>query len=321
MGLYIKLLHRIFPPNGRSLALSRLHYAKLALEYLEKNGIFSPKKVQLWINATSQLLGGRLDREYEYTERDAIDGFLDMRFDVNDQYNYKWYNSIIIITGIWNIFNEKYLGYVSVNNNKPWRTAYQDIEIDAYGPREKTDLIDLLLEDEQFISIIDDFIKHIVQDRGTGIGTVREIYVSHGPPKFGVVEDLVAIHASNWQRIVTLFYDQMRNEKDDWYQTQVAPIQPKFFQEQLTSEEGIEQLFNEFSEESHITQFEGGSVTYIAQSSDAFTKFYNKFKAEVFSKAAEKLPHADEYKFKMFSGIGRDILQKRQSKIDEDQPR
>lgn len=316
MGIYIKVKHPSTLLSGKNYSESRVIICKKAVKYFNKAGFFYPSIIEIWSGFPSEFLGGKIDKTYKTDNIDDVDEVLIKQFSM-DEFNYKWYNSIIRIQGLWVINNEYYKGYFSINNSNLWRKTYYDISIDAFGPSNKSGLIELLLEEKDFNYIIGDFFKYISIDKIGNIGNVSIIIASHGAPQSGDVKDLVAIHVPSWRSMIKYFYDAMNNEEEEYFEDHIKHIDKDFFTSSLTSDEGIYGLYTSFSKDAHIIEMEGGSVSYIGLNDDSFQNLYDIFKKEIFKKAAEKLPNKEEVKNQIFEGIGRYRLKGKQQKIED----
>ena len=303
MGIYIRLAS----PTRISLlarALSRIKYCYESIRYFHQGRIFLPETIKIWLNAPTETLGGILKRQMKivnlYRDVETLRSWVRQEF-----YRQELFSSIIVFEGIWDFDDIKLAGFFSANNEYTWREAYLDVEMDAYGKGEFEDLVDVFWKKGEIETIVSSFVTELKRvGRGQPIKP-REIYFSIGAPEHGEVANLRALHLQDWRAFVGFLYSRLRRDKASWIKNKVAPIDRGFFLSSIREQKVVQTISKKILEESLLTEKVGKSVTYIARDRDSFTKFYQKFKEEVFKSASQDLPEADALKKRMQKGLER----------------
>jgi len=301
MGIYIRLSSptRISPIEW---ALSRLDYCYRTIRYFQQGEVFLPTTVKVWINATTETLGGNLKREIPITNL-YNDVKILLSWIKDAFYREELFSSIIVFEGTWQFNHVKFAGFFSVNNEYAWRQAYHDVEIDAYGKGEYEDLVDYLWKEHLIDTITPKFLDEVKREGRGKPAKPREIYFSIGAPEYGEIVNLVALHLRDWRAFVDFLYSRLRKDKASWIKNKVAPIDRSFFLSSIKAQKVVQSVLKRLLEESLLVEQGGNSVTYIARGRESFINFYKRFKEEVFKSATKELPEADTLKKKIKKGL------------------
>lgn len=302
MGIYTKLSSSN-QVNPLDKALARLHYCTEAIRQLQFSHYFTAKKYSVWLNAPSEALNGKKIREGEITNfwdtSETLRSWVKERF-----YEEGLVASIILFEGEWNINDVTLNGFFSCNNYAFWNRVYLDVEIDAYSCGSYGDLIDVFLAQKSVSEFAKLFVSNMHSaSMNQGIKP-RFIYFSRGVPEYGEVEDLVALYLKDRRDMTTFLYTKLRKGKEAWVKNQLIPIDKVFYLKTLSDIEALEACFNEVIEKTSMLEKHGDSITYIANDTESFTKFYKVFRDTVFRPATKRLPHAEYLKAKMEDGLG-----------------
>jgi hypothetical protein len=300
MGIYTKLATSGINPIDRALA--RLHYCTEAIKHFQRNRFFVPSSVSIWLNAPSETLKGKRIDEKPATNIDAVVPALQSRLK-NSFYSEGLLSSIIVFEGMWQLYDLEMAGFFSCNNYRIWNRIYFDVEIDAYSKGEYGDLMDVFLAHKEVPQLARDFITLCKMSEQNQVVTPRFIYFSRGVPEYGEVDDLIALHLRDRHDMVTYLYNKLRRIEESWVKNQVEPIDRTFYVKSLVSIESLEKIFSEIVKKSNLVETEGNSVTYIAEDTETFKKFFEQFKVEIFRPASKELPQADLLKQKMRDGL------------------
>jgi len=301
MGIYIRLES---PTRISSLAraLARLHYSYEAARYFYQGRIFLPENIKIWLKAPSESLGGTLKDTIPITE--LYRAIEELRKQFAREFYYKeLFSSIIIINGKWDINGEKFEGFVSANNEDSWRSAYYDVEIDAYARGEVEDLVDVLWGKQQLENLFPNFVSELRRVGRGQLAKPTEIYFSIGAPEYGEVDNLVALRVQDRRRIIDFLYSKLRKSKESWIKSKIAPIDRGFFVSSVNEQRAVQMMFGRITQESLLVEKAGSSVVYVAKERDSFGKFYKKFKEMIFEPVSRDLPEAKEIKKKMLKGL------------------
>ena len=301
MGIYVRLTSptRI---STREWALSRINYCHESMRYFYQGRIFLPEMIKIWLNAPTETLGGILKKQMKivnlYRDVEILRSWIKQEF-----YREELFSSIIVFEGVWSFDNVKLAGFFSANNKHAWRDAYHDVEIDAYGKGEFEDLVDVFWRKGDIETIASSFFTELKRV-GRGQPTKPSaIYFSIGAPEHGEVANLRALHLQDWRAFVGFLYSRLRRDKASWIKNKVAPIDRGFFLGSIREQKVVHTIFKRILEESLLTEKTGKSVTYIARDKESFTKFYQKFKEEVFKSVSQELPNAETLKKRMKKGL------------------
>jgi hypothetical protein len=301
MGIYTKL-GASYQVNPLDKALARLHYCIEAIRQLQNDHLFTAKKMSIWLNGPSEALHGKKIHEEEITN------FGDTSEKLKERVKAKFYEeglvaSIILFEGEWSINDTILSGFFSCNNYAFWNRVYLDIEIDAYSCGDYGDLMDVFLAHKG----VSEFAKYFVSNMHTAAQkhgvTPRFIYFSRGVPEYGEVEDLIALYLRDRRDMTTFLYTKLRKSKESWVTNQIAPMDKTFYLKTLSNIEALEQCFNEVVAKTNMLEKVGNSVTYIAEDTDSFSKFFKVFKDTIFRPSAKQLPHAEYLRAKMEDGL------------------
>jgi len=303
MGIYIKLESavRISPLEK---ALARLHYCYEAIRYFEQPKFFQLQNVQIWLKAPSEPLGGILKEEISTTEAYHTIGLLREHF-AKSFYSEELFSSIVTFNGRWNLNGLEFAGFVSCNNDYAWNQAYCDVEIDAYARGGFEDLLDVFLARNELGGLVSSFIATIKRAGQGQLATPTQIYFSIGAPEYGEVENLIALYLQDRREMIRFLYSKLRKDKDTWIENKVAPIDRNFFVSSIVEQEIVTSIFKQIIEETELIEQIGRSATYIAKARDSFSKFYQRFKEEVFKPASQELPEAEALKKTIKKGLER----------------
>jgi hypothetical protein len=301
LGIYVRLKpSRRLPPID--WALARINHCYEALKFFEKGKIFLPKTINVWLNAPIESLDGQLIKKIEvsnlYNDVEKLRSWVKENF-----YPEKLFSSIIVFDGIWDFDNIKLAGFFSANNEYMWRKAYHDVEIDAYGKGEIDDLMDVFQKNNQVEGLVDNLVTIFKQVEEKQPLSYREIYFSIGSAEYGQDVDMVALHLNDWRDFVGYLYSRLRKDKDDWINNKVSPIDRRFFLKSVRGEKVVRSISNKIGKETLLEEKKGKSVTYIAKDRKSFSKFYQKFKKEVFKSAVKELPEANKLKSDIKKGL------------------
>lgn len=303
MGIYVKLKASRRVPSI-DWALARINHCYEALKFFQKGKIFLPKTINVWLNAPVESLDGQLIKKIEisnlYNDVESLRSWIKEKF-----YSEKLFSSIIVFDGIWDFDNIKLEGFFSANNEYIWRNAYHDIEIDAYGRGEIDDLMDVFQKNNQVEALVDNLVTIFKQAEEKQPFSYREIYFSIGSAEYGQDVDMVALHLNDWRDFVGYLYSRLRKDKDEWISNKVSPIDRGFFLKSVRGERVVRNISNKIGKETLLIEKTGKSVTYIAKDRKSFSKFYQKFKEEVFKSAVDELPEANTLKRDIKKGLER----------------
>jgi len=220
-------------------------------------------------------------------------------------YQERLFSSIIVFEGTWDFDDVKLVGFFSANNEYVWQNAYHDVEIDAYGRGEFGDLMDVFWDRNEIENLVSAFITELRQI-GRGKNTKpSQVYFSVGAPEYGELSNLLALHLQDWRAFVGFLYSRLRKDKAPWIKNKVAPIDRGFFLRSIREQDVVKNISRKILRESLLIERTGKSVTYIAKDRKAFTKFYQKFKEEIFRSASGDLPEAEKLKKLMQKGLER----------------
>jgi hypothetical protein len=301
MGIYMKLTRAGINPID--VALARLFYCTEAIKYFKRDRFFVPQSVSIWLNAPSEALDGqRIYKEELTDDLESITRKLQTRIK-NSFYAHNLPNSIILFEGVWQLHNLEMAGFFSSNNYRSWNRLYFDVEIDAYSKGEYGDLIDIFLAHGEVPTLVKNFVTCSRMSSQNQAIMPRFIYFSRGVPEYGEVDDLVALHLEDRNDMVKFLYAKLRRIEESWVKNQVEPIDRNFYVSSLVSIEIIQRLFSDVVKKTNLMENEGNSVTYIAEDTETFVKFFEHFKNEIFKPASKELPNADSLKEKMRNGL------------------
>jgi hypothetical protein len=220
-------------------------------------------------------------------------------------YRDELFSSIIVFEGVWQFDSARFAGFFSANNDRAWRDAYYDVEIDAYGKGEYEDLVEYLWKNELIEHISPKFLGEVRREGRGKDAKPREIYFSIGAPEYGEISNLIALHLRDWRDLVNFLYSRLRKDKASWIKNKVVPIERNFFLSSLKEHKIVETAFRRLREEASLIEQVGKSVTYIAKERNSFNRFYQRFKEEVFKRATEELPEANTLKRQIKNGLER----------------
>lgn len=261
-----------------------------------------PEKMKIWLNAPTEALGGILKKEIKINN--LFEDFETLRSWLNEKfYQEEWFSSIIVFEGLWEYDGVKLSGFFSINNEYAWQQAYQDVEIDAYGRGEISDLIDVFWKKGEIEFFASSFFTELKSVQEDTMIKPSEMYFSIGAPEYGEMDNLRALHLKDWRDFVDFMYSKLRKDAENWVVEKVAPIDRHFFLGSIKEEKIAQTLFKKGLEKSLLIEKTGQSSTFIAKNQDSFTKFYHAFKEEVFKSAAQELPEAKMLKRNIREGL------------------
>lgn len=300
MGIYTKLTTAGINPIDKALA--RLYYCTEAVRHFQRDKFFLPNSVSIWLNAPSEAMNGKLIYRKEVTNLDSITHELQIKF--KDQfYRDDLPASIVLFEGTWQLDDLEMAGFFSCNNYSVWNRVYFDVEIDAYSKGEYGDLMDVFLAQGKVPELAKNFVTYYKMSSQNQAIMPKFIYFSRGVPEYGEVEDLIALHLRDRHDMVKFLYNKLRRIEESWVKEQVEPIDRHFYVSSLVSIEIVEKLFSEIVKKTDLIESEGNSITYIAEDTETFGKFFEQFKTEIFKPASKELPNADFLKEKMRDGL------------------
>jgi len=258
--------------------------------------------VSIWLNAPSEAMNGK--QIYKRPVTDLVSTTRELQVKFKDSFNRdELSTSIVLFEGTWQLSDLEIAGFFSCNNYRVWNRVYFDVEIDAYSKGEYGDLMDVFLKQGNVPELAKNFVTYSKMSSQNQAITPRFIYFSHGVPEYGEVEDLIALYLMDRHDMIKFLYNKLRRIEESWVKNQVEPIDRHFFVSSLVSIEKVEEIFSEIVKKTNLIEQEGDSVTYIAEDTETFTKFFDRFKTEIFRPASKKLPSADSLKGKMRDGL------------------
>lgn len=278
------------PPHSRSEG--RLIIAERVMQYFEDAGMFHLRSVDIWDRANSEALGGRLHDSIEPNSYKSNN--LEFKNNLTENYYRRFYNSIIMFEGEWNINGHVVDGFISVNNDYSWRKTYYDIEVDCYSKGEIDDIVELFLGLEYFKDMFQDFLEYMKVQAGDSAFHINRIFYSYGVPHPEDLENILVLHTNSLKAFVNFLYQRLKADNDAWFKSNVRPYTRNTYLNELFEHELTEKKIYKFHEDTELLAVPGGSITYIAGKEDSFIAFYKKFKEELFMPIAKSLPSDKE---------------------------
>ena len=192
MTLYIKMRIPRFGFAAEVLK-SKIDVTATLLSYL--SGIFMPRRIELWRNAPSESLDGRVVKRIEI-ERGSAASSISLLIDrMIKNISIEPIKTIIIIEGILNVKSDKeekaIPAYLAMYNNPEWRAVYGDIEFDIYPSRlfEKVNnLSDVYIMNADLRDKLNAVIRRLMS---MGRGRVDKIVIGYSPDAINIITERV----------------------------------------------------------------------------------------------------------------------------------
>ena len=153
---------------------TRIDIALDALQYIMRGEVFSPSRVVAWENAPMEELGGSKVGEEALTietigaARDIRTAIVRLASLIKARSATSYGHSVFRIQGLWNINGTKTDGFLSINNDGHWQSAYGDIDIDGYPTGKYEDFLDIFWDNADIRNeMIDNFFEKFVKDFST----------------------------------------------------------------------------------------------------------------------------------------------------------
>jgi hypothetical protein len=261
---------------------------------------FEPKRVETWLYAPIEQLGGKKvsednvqvgsARELEST----ISKVLKSKLKEFELYS----NSIFRIYGNWQIEQDKLEGFVSINNARPWRNSYGDIDIDAYPTEKYDDLMDVIWKDdaEPKTDIVDSVFNNFIKRYSTHNLGYQEILglewlcFSEGVPSRYDVTTMKAVYYPTVKSYISDMFGTFKNYQERIQESlQLRYIVNKSYRNKAFKR-GVSRLLDNFK----ISRREHASVMLIGQEPDSFDELYREFKADYLNPLFRELPQDKE---------------------------
>jgi hypothetical protein len=266
------------------------------------DGLFSPSSVEIWLDATSEALGGALLTTIEISNLYA---------DINSVYDYLLklkasdrLRSIVLFRGIWEIGQIRLAGYFSVQNGSDWAGVYGDIEISAYSKGDIQDIVDALWKMEEVNGVLSSFVREFYSSVQNLRLKLSRIIFCRG---LWSVEDpscLMAIYLAGGRRnLLSLFYDSLREKKDSAVISKARPLNTKFLLDVLEENDLARERIADNLKLSSVAELPTNSVLYVAKENDSFGKLFEATSRTVIRPALKKLPPEEDVRGKIAEGL------------------
>jgi len=293
MGIYFVLGSTLrLPPHSR--AREKMIIAERIVKYYESSGMFELKSLNVWDKARSESLGGNLIESIESLRYKSIkEEFI---HNIVENYYRRFYNSIIVFEGKWNIDGTIVDGFISVNNDFNWRSVYYDIEIDCYSEGGIDDISEIFLGLNYFSDMFKHFLEYLENYAGESRLLITSIFYSYGVPHEEDLENILVMHTNSMKNFVSFLYKRLKADNDSWVKDHVKPYTRPTYLNEIFEHELTEKKINQYYLESDLMVVPGGSITYIAGREDSFFSFYQKFKSGIFQPIANSLPSSSDLK-------------------------
>jgi hypothetical protein len=121
---------------------------------------FEAKRVEVWVNASDETLGGRMERNYTLEDRRDVPVILDKVANENKEKLGVLENLVVVVKGVWQTGDYALPAYVGISNGKLWRETYGDIEVNVFPSGEIEDISQLIWHDEDVrTGVVTNFLK------------------------------------------------------------------------------------------------------------------------------------------------------------------
>lgn len=261
-----------------------------AVDFFNRN-LFHPEEIQVWFDASSEALGGRLVKQIPLENLHAdsetlYQYLLALPFsDLN--------KSIIIYSGKWVASEIELGGYFSVQNQEEWRKTYGDLTISAYARKEFEDLVDFLWALENARQTILEFVKTLARPKHSLSVRTAQISFSHGIYSDEDPTNLMALYLSGERRsLLRIFYKALLASNDAIITMKSKPLETRFLIETLINNSIVTKRIDSRLERDLVDEIRAGSALYFGKERDSFQKLFQEISEAILKPAFNKLPEA-----------------------------
>jgi len=292
----------------RSIVISRTEHAleKLracydAIQFF-KDGLFTPKTIEVWYDARSQALGGKrvknikisnlyenISTIYQFYKNLSI---LDLK------------RTITVFTGNWSFDNIELGGYFSVQNQEDWRKTYGDITISAYAKNGYVDLTDALWSLPEIREIILRFTKVFsIATKKLNI-KLSQMSFSIGAYSNEDPTNLLALYLSGTRKnLLKIFYRALLKSGEKRILFKSKPLDTNFLIDILLNKAIVTERIDKRLEQDLVNEIPTQSVLYFGKYRDSFKKLFHDISEAVIIPAFNKLPEASVVEYQIEEGL------------------
>ena len=283
---------------------TRIDIALNALQYIMQGEVFAPSKIVAWENAPMVELGGSkvgeeaLNIETIGAARDIIPSILRLASLLRQKSTTSYGHSVFRIEGLWNINGVRTGGFLSINNDPNWQTAYGDIDIDGYPMGKYEDFLDIFWDDanirnEMIKSFFDNFVKDFSsKDRYQRLFEIQWICFATGVPSPYEMPDIKAAYYDGVRSFVDSMFLTFTERNRELVQKSLSRkylvrsyLKSKKFQEQIQA----------MMIRSNVDR-EKGSLKLVGKEKDSFATLYGLFAKNYLDALYGKLKVDDQVK-------------------------
>ena len=286
MAILIELERRPYTSLEEEI-LTRREIGLLALDKYIR-GYFTPDSLEIWDTAPLKELDGKC----LFKDDINIGSVSELRKIIEENYNKyvkELATSIIRIYGNWNLNDQEHKGFISINHNPTWRTAYGDIDMDLIFGRED-DITKLMWSDNEknilVQKFIEDFLKDYKDQKLDAKLSLTWLCFASGIPYRRDITRIKAVYYNEQKQFVKDAFETYR-EKYDWVQ---RSLRLQYFVNRLYSHREFREDLKKKFEDFQISQIFENSVLLIGENLDSFLNLYEDFSKNYFYKIFKKFP-------------------------------
>jgi hypothetical protein len=181
------------------------------------NGYFEPSRIEVWRDAPTEALGGKLQNKIVCRDKSNVPEVLNQAWaGVRKDFGILE-SMILLIRGLWNVDGLKAAGYICVNNEVSSIETYGDIEVGAYPRGQIADVIDLFWVDSaKRQALVSNFISRFSKFEDES-HSIRYIVFGTGAPLTQLVTEWSASYHRRPSQFLVKVLSTMREIVSDFY--------------------------------------------------------------------------------------------------------